>query len=331
MTQLPPTFAQPSPLPIEGWSALTHNRTLFWVGISMFVSAVILVPLWLLDPTQILGVSRWEKPLKFFISAGIFSLTYSWLSAHISRWPRLVYWTGVIIGISFIIELIGITGAAALETTSHFNVSNPISVFVWAVMATFVNVIFVSTIVLSLLVLAERNRPLILKLGLGLGSSITAVGMGLAFFMTNPTDEQLADFQGVAGAHAVGIADGGPGIPFFGWSTVAGDLRVGHFFGLHAIQVAIVILILQKYLPAVLRLPAVIVGNATYLGFVLIVTAQALRAESFVNPSSQTLAQFLLLAVFSIVALIALVLFERRRLARAGSRTVSHDTVTSAE
>ena len=302
---------------IESWRAIAYNRTLFWVGISMFVSAAILVPIWLLDPTQILGVSRWEKPLKFFISAGIFSLTYSWLSSHISRWPRLVYWAGVTIGISFIIELIGITGAAALETTSHFNVSNPISVFVWAVMATFVNVIFVSTIVLSLLVLAERNRPFILKLGLGLGSSITAVGMGLAFFMTSPTEEQLADFEGIAGAHAVGIDDGGPGIPFFGWSTVAGDLRVGHFFGLHAIQVAIAIPILQKYLPVVLRLPAVIVGNATYLGFVLIVTAQALRAESFVNPSIQTLSQFLWLAMVSLAALIVLVFFERKRLARA--------------
>lgn len=317
MTQPPSTLAHPDPLPIEGWSALTHNRTLFWAGIGMFVSAVILVPLWLLDPVQMLGVSRWGKPIKFFVSAGIFSLTYSWLSAHISRWPRVVYWAGAIIGISFVIELIGITGAAAFETTSHFNVSSPISTVVWAVMAFFVNVILVATIVLSLLILFEKNRPFLLKLGLGLGSLITSVGMGLAFLMTNPTEDQLADFDGIAGAHSVGIDDGGPGLPFLGWSTVAGDLRVGHYFGLHAIQVALAILILQKYLPVALRLPAVIVGNATYLGFVLIVTAQALRAESFVNPSIQTLSQFLWLAMFSFAALIVLALLERTGLARA--------------
>jgi hypothetical protein len=182
---------------LEDWHAIAHNKTLFWVGIGFLICATALVPLWLLDPPVLLGVSVWEKPLKFFISTGIFCLTYSWLSAHISRWPKLVRWVGVIIAVSLIIEMIAIAGAAAVGTTSHFNVSTPLATTVWAIMATFVNVVFVATIVLSLMILLEKNRPLLLKLGLGLGSSITALGMGLAFFMTNPTDAQLADFQGI--------------------------------------------------------------------------------------------------------------------------------------
>lgn len=266
----------------------------------MIACAVLLVPFWLFDPIEILGVSRWEKPMKFFISTGIFCVTYSWLSAHISRWPRLVYWAGVIIAVSFIIEMIGIAGAAAFETTSHFNVSNPLSVAVWGVMATFVNIIFACTIVLSLLIVLERQKPLLMKVGLGLGSSITAVGMGIAFFMTGPTAEQLTNFQGIAGAHAVGVADGGPGLPLLGWSTVAGDLRVGHFFGLHAIQIAIALLIIQRYLPTAMRMPLVTVGNLTYLGFVLVVTGQALRAEPFINPSPETTTQLMILFAVSI-------------------------------
>ena len=266
----------------------------------MIACAVLLVPFWLFDPIEILGVSRWEKPMKFFISTGIFCVTYSWLSAHISRWPRLVYWAGVIIAVSFIIEMIGIAGAAAFETTSHFNVSNPLSVAVWGVMATFVNIIFASTIVLSLLIVLERQKPLLMKVGLGLGSSITAVGMGIAFFMTGPTAEQLTNFQGIAGAHAVGVADGGPGLPLLGWSTVAGDLRVGHFFGLHAIQIAIALLIIQRYLPTAMRIPLVTVGNLAYLGFVLVVTGQALRAETFINPSPETITQIMILFAVSI-------------------------------
>ena len=292
----------PSSSVIYSWRSITRHNFLFWVGLALIACAVLLVPFWLFDPVEILGVSRWEKPMKFFISTGIFCITYSWLSAHISRWPRLVYWTGVIIAISFIIEMIGIAGAAALETTSHFNVSNPVSVAVWGIMATFVNIIFASTIVLSLLIVLERQKPLLMRVGLGLGSSITAVGMGIAFFMTGPTAEQLNNFQGIAGAHAVGVADGGPGLPLLGWSTVAGDLRVGHFFGLHAIQIAIALLIIQRYLPAVMRLPTVVVGNLTYLGFVLVVTGQALRAEPFIYPSQGTIMQLMILFALSVFA-----------------------------
>lgn len=305
---------------VSGWRALRHHRVLFWVGTAFLVAAVALVPPWLLDPTELLGVSVWEKPLKFFLSTGIFCLTSSWLSAHLSRWPRVVWWTGTIIAVSLGIEMVAITGAAAAGTTSHFNVSTPLATFVWAVMATFVNIVLASTIVLSLLILIERGRPFLLRLGLGLGSAITAVGMGLAFLMTTPTEEQLRDPQGIFGAHAVGVPDGGPGLPLLGWSTVAGDLRVGHFFGLHAIQVAIAILLVQRRLPRVLRLPTVLVGNLAYLGFVLVMAGQALRAEPFIDPGAETLAQLGLLAAVSLVVFGGLVLREGRR-SRVGVRS----------
>jgi hypothetical protein len=127
--------------------------------------------------------------------------------------------------------------------------------------------------------------------------------------MTSPTANQLANFQGIAGAHAVGVEDGGPGLPFFGWSTVAGDLRVGHFFGLHSIQVAAILLAVTLVLPMALRVPLLIVGNFTWLGFVGIVTWQSLRAESFSSPSALTLTSFAVLLAVSAVSFILLVIF----------------------
>src|SRR5260370_3543210 len=37
-------------------------------------------------------------------------------------------------------------------------------------------------------------------------------------------------------SHFGGILPGGEGLPLFGWSRITGDLRVSHFFGIHALQ-----------------------------------------------------------------------------------------------
>jgi hypothetical protein len=150
-------------------------------------------------------------------------------------------------------------------------------------------------------------------LALALGSINTAVGMGLAYLMTWPTATQLANYQGIAGAHAVGVDDGGPGLPFLGWSTVAGDLRVGHFFGLHSIQVAAILLALSLLLPLAFRVPLILVGNLTWLGFVGLVTWQSLRAEPFTSPSQLTLTGFGALLAVTAVSFAVLVIWQQRK------------------
>ena len=158
-----------------------------------------------------------------------------------------------------------------------------------------------------------------LKLALALGSINTAVGMGLAYLMTWPTATQLANYQGIAGAHAVGVSDGGPGLPFLGWSTVAGDLRVGHFFGLHSIQVAAILLAISLLLPLAFRVPLILVGNITWLGFVGLVTWQSLRAEPFSSPSALTIISFVALAAIASILFAVLSLAQ----SRAGRKTMT--------
>jgi hypothetical protein len=165
----------------------------------------------------------------------------------------------------------------------------------------------------------QKQQELNLKLALALGSINTAVGMGLAYLMTQPTALQLANFQGIVGAHAVGVSDGGPGLPFLGWSTVAGDLRVGHFFGLHSIQVAAILLALSLLLPLAFRVPLIVVGNLAWLGFVGLVTWQSLRAEPFSSPSEITIMSFVSLAAIASILFFALSLTQ----SRAGTKTKS--------
>ena len=270
-------------------SRLKHTKSLFWLAMISVVGALVLVPFWILDTRELLGVSVWEKPIKFFISSAIFSFTYSWLSSFITKGARWVKLAGLFITISLTVELVLISAMAILGTTSHFNVSSPTAIVIWSLMATFISIVLFSTIFISLMILFQKQQEFKLKLALALGSINTAVGMGLAYLMTWPTAAQLANYQGIAGAHSVGVSDGGPGLPFLGWSTVAGDLRVGHFFGLHSIQVAAILLAISILLPIAFRIPLIVVGNITWLGFVGLVTWQSLRAEPFASPGETTL------------------------------------------
>ena len=293
-------------------SRLKHTKSLFWLAVICVVVAVALIPLWILDSRELLGVSVWEKPIKFYISVAIFSFTYSWLSSFLTRGGRWVKLTGFIIAVSLAVEIVIILAMASIGETSHFNVSTPTAIAIWSIMATFISIVLFSTIFISLMIMFQKQQEFNLKLALALGSINTAVGMGLAYLMTWPTAAQLANYQGIAGAHAVGVSDGGPGLPFLGWSTVAGDLRVGHFFGLHSIQVAAILLALSLLLPIAFRMPLIVVGNLTWLGFVGLVTWQSLRAEPFASPSALTLTGLAVLLAVAALSFALLVMVQSK-------------------
>jgi hypothetical protein len=295
-------------------SRLKHTKSLFWLAVICVVVVIALIPLWILDSRELLGVSVWEKPIKFYISVAIFSFTYSWLSSFLTRGGRWVKLTGFVIAVSLAVEIVIILAMASIGETSHFNVSTPTAIAIWSIMATFISIVLFSTIFISLMILFQKQQEFNLKLALG--SINTAVGMGLAYLMTWPTATQLANYQGIAGAHAVGVSDGGPGLPFLGWSTVAGDLRVGHFFGLHSIQVAAILLAISLMLPLAFRIPLIVVGNITWLGFIGLVTWQSLRAEPFSSPSEMTISSFVALAVLATILFAVLSLSQSKAQAK---------------
>ena len=246
-------------------------------------AAVITAALVLLDDRVLLGAPLWMKPFKFFISATLMSLTLAYVIPRISQKSKRVQIASLTIIGSLAVELVLITWAAASETTSHFNVSSPLAIAVWGAMATFIGLVWVATMVLTLAYVRFGQDEAAMKRALSWGMGISIVGMAVAFFMTGPNSDQLANFEGIAGAHTVGAADGGPGLPLFGWSTVAGDLRIAHFFGLHALQaIPLAVLLLRKTI-TVRGIDAIGLG---YLILVGLLTAQALMGQSIVETST---------------------------------------------
>jgi hypothetical protein len=150
-------------------------------------------------------------------------------------------------------------------------------------MATFIGLVWVATMVLTLAYVRFGQEEAAMKRALSWGMAISIVGMAVAFFMTGPNSDQLANFEGIAGAHTVGAADGGPGLPLFGWSTVAGDLRIAHFFGLHALQAIPLGVLLLRINITIRGIDAIGLG---YLILVGLLTAQALMGQSIVETST---------------------------------------------
>lgn len=312
--------------PILVSSRIRWHRPLLWLAAVMAALAVFALVARFVDPRMITGLNAWDKPLKFALSTVIYAVTWSWLIGQMGRWHRIAAVAGWVITITLGVELAIITGAAAYGSTSHFNVSTPLNAAMWSVMGASISVLWVASFVAAIVLFRNPLGDPARTLAIRLGALISIIGLGLGFLMTAPTPEQLGNFQGIAGAHTVGLADGGPGLPVLGWSTVAGDLRIPHFVGMHALQAIPLGLIALEILSRRVALVQVITIRARlvwilavgYLGVVALVTWQALRGQSIVRPDALTLwaAAALMAAVVAAVAVVLKHTDQQHRAAR---------------
>jgi hypothetical protein len=304
-----PADAPPASGPI-GLRPVTWHRPLLALAAAMAVLALFAAVAAFLDPREVTGVNVWLKPLKFALSTLIYSVTLSWLLGQLHRLRRLAWIAGTVATIGLAVELIIITGFAAAGDTSHFNITTPLHTAAWGVMAVSISVVWGMTLVVAVALFRNRLGDRARTLAIRAGVLLALLGMGLAFLMTGPHGDQISNYQGVVGAHTVGIADGGPGLPLLGWSTVAGDLRIPHFIGMHALQVlpifAIVLELLARRVPRLtgelLRMRLVAIASVTFLAVIGIVTVQALSGESIVRPSAGFAAAAGVVAVSAVVA-----------------------------
>lgn len=267
------------------------HAPLNWLSAASAIGAAIAVVLYAVDPRELLGVSVWEKPLKFLLSTVAYALTFSWLSSLVTKGQRIVWWLGTIIGVMLLLELVIIIGLASVGLTSHFNVSSGFHIAMWSIMASGISTLWVMSFLVGAFLWRSSATDPLLRHGIRWGLTTGLAGMGLAFTMTSPTPDQLATFEGIAGAHTVGSRDGGPGLPFLGWSTVGGDLRISHFVGLHGLQILPFIAIVLAILVGSRKLQHSLIHGAgvTYFLLIVVLYGQALAGESIVSPSTTTL------------------------------------------
>jgi hypothetical protein len=194
-----------------------------WLMLAGFVTCSLLS---LLDAREIMGVSVWEKPGKFFLSLAVHAFTVAWamslLPLHANS-TRIASW---IVFVSSWLELAYITIRAARGEASHFNTAAPIDALLYSLMGIGAVSITLASAVIGYALWRQRRSGLWQEAA-GLGLMLGAV---LATITAGYLSSQAGHWVGGDQTDATGLA-------FLNWSTTGGDLRVAHFIGLHASQV----------------------------------------------------------------------------------------------
>lgn len=308
---------------------LSDIRQRLWGGNRLLtISALIYFALFigtiiasLLDARVLTGAPIWIKPMKFAISSLLYTATLAWMFSYITGRSRLIKLLAGGITLTLLVEIALIVMQAARGVRSHFNYTTAFDSAVFGAMGTLILVVWVLSLIAAVLLLRQKMGDAAFAWGLRLGLIITLIGAALGFTMVQPTPEQLAamDSNNVStfiGAHSVGVEDGGEGLPFTGWSTEGGDLRIAHFVGLHALQVLpLAAIFINRRLGRLnewRRGTLVWITALGYLGLMALVFWQALRGQPLIAPDATTLAAVAAL-ITAVIASAGLVILSHRQ------------------
>jgi hypothetical protein len=204
---------------------------LFWSGVALLA---LMLPsslgLWL-DARTLNGISVWVKPMKFQASAAVYLITLAAFflalpaGADKTRAGRYVVWAAVI---TAFFEVGYITLQGARGVASHWNFSSAFTIAMYSLMGVGALVLNSAALVQGIMIARGGIAGIhpALRLGLALGLILTFV-LGATFggIMSSGTGHWVG-----------GTPSDANGLPIFKWSRDGGDLRVAHFFGIHAMH-----------------------------------------------------------------------------------------------
>jgi len=221
----------PAPGVLDQLTAALHtlhraNAPLAWAGwanVGLAVLALMLLPL---DHRHVTGALVWLKPLKFSLSIVLYAWTLAWLLASLPTAAQgAVRTIGWGVAACMLVEQAVIFVQAARGTSSHYNAASALDGALFGLMGLF---IMLNTVLTGwALYLVWHHQPQ------GSAGYVWGVRLGLLVFLVGSV---LGGIMIRHMQHTIGAPDGGPGLPGLGWSTRAGDVRIAHFLGMHALQ-----------------------------------------------------------------------------------------------
>ncbi len=203
-----------------------RNTLLFWFGLFNLLVGIVCTILQFTDDIQVLGVNRWLKPTKFYLSVCLMVWTLDWLMYYLADIRKVKKYSWFII-VSMFFENGLILLQAIRSTTSHFNFTNKLNIIVFQLMGLWVVVFTITIFFVTALFFKQKQFNINILY-------VWSIRIGLVFFLLFSLEGGV--MIGVL-KHTIGAADGSHGLPVVNWSKQYGDLRIAHFFGMHSLQV----------------------------------------------------------------------------------------------
>ncbi|MFD0990772.1 hypothetical protein ACFQ1R_11740 [Mariniflexile jejuense] len=202
------------------------NKPLLLYALLCFFGGLICLLLSKYSNLQVSGVSAWAKPFNFFISISIFAFSMALYLDYLDNQKQVtIYCWSFMIFLS--IELLMIAVQAARGRKSHYNIDTPLDRVIFALMGLSITVILIHTIYITFLFFIQKQFSVSDEMILAIKLSLIIM---VIFMLEGYVMISLSK-------HTIGSEDVTKGIPAFNWSKNYGDLRVAHFFGMHALQI----------------------------------------------------------------------------------------------
>lgn len=252
------------------WAIARADRTMLLVAAANLALVPPMVVAALVDDRTLDGANIWIKPIKFAVSLAIYSGTLALMAplagAAFAR-SRARAWLVRTVVAASAVEMFWIVLQAARGTRSHFNEASPFEQAMYGVMGFFAVAVVLAPVGLAI---AARRLPVGgLRSGL-VAATLLNLLLGGVFGVWISTKN--SHFIGGDGTDASGL-------PFVGWSTTGGDLRIAHFLGLHALQGMLVVgLLTAAWRPRAASV-AVWCAAAGWTGATVWIAALALRGQ----------------------------------------------------
>jgi hypothetical protein len=256
---------------LRGW--LIQNPVLaagIWVQLGLAILALLAMPF---DSRQILGINPWIKPLKFDFSVLILLITTAAFLSGLTRFDTARWWIGSSIAVALTLENCVISIQAFRGVRSHMNYTTPLDARLFMSMGLMAIVATLAVaFTLALMFIDRPTWPIAVTWG---------VRLGLLMFLCGSVEGVLMI---VRSGHTVGANDGLTGLPFLNWSRRYGDLRVAHFFALHAVQAfpLLGLLLSRTSLDQRTQVTMVFTGAAVYTIVVWLLFRQALAGQPLI-------------------------------------------------